>query len=782
MAVTETSAELLTLNTICMRGVVVFPGVSASFEIGRKSSVSALRSAVQEGGLVFLLAQKDASVLEPSAKDMQKIGTVARVTHSLRLSNGNYQVMADGLFRGETKALTVSEDGSFSACVAVRRTEDIPVSPARARIAVRGLISAFTDFLRYIAKPDPDILDRVRSMSRPDDLCDYLANEFLVKPEDRQAVLAAIDPIKRTNLLADIFLRETELLDTESEIQQKVRGKLQKAQRDMYLREQLNVIKQELGMYPEDDGDGDEYSARIAAASLPEEVRDKLIEENDKLSRMPFGTAEGTVIRNYIETVLELPWNSLSKDRSDIALAEKILNEDHDGLEKVKERILEYMAVRQLTPDLNGQILCLVGPPGVGKTSIGKSIARATNRRYVRISLGGIRDEAEIRGHRKTYIGSMPGRIINALKLAGTRNPVMLLDEVDKLTRDAHGDPTSALLEVLDSEQNRTFRDHFIELPFDLSECMFITTANTTETIPQPLLDRMEVIYMDSYSAAEKLSIAKHHLIPKQLKRHGLNGRLARFTDEATALIIDRYTKESGVRNLEREIASCCRKVARSVVTDGAKYHRIDPDEVHRLLGAEKYLPDVIYSQDEIGIVNGLAWTSLGGEMLRVECLSMPGSGKLELTGHLGDVMKESARAAVSYIRKHSRSLGVSEDFYNTRDIHIHVPEGAIPKDGPSAGVTIVTALVSELSGRSVKQSVAMTGEITLTGRVLPIGGLKEKCMAALKAGVKTVIIPKDNNSDVNEFPRELREGLEFVPVTDVGEVLSIAVNPGDDA
>ena len=467
----------------------------------------------------------------------------------------------------------------------------------------------------------------------------------------------------------------------------------------------------------------------------------------------------------------------MSKDRTDVRTAEKILNEDHDGLDKVKERILEYMAVRQLSPELNGQILCLVGPPGVGKTSIGKSIARATNRKYVRISLGGVRDEAEIRGHRKTYIGSMPGRIINGLKLAGTRNPVMLLDEVDKLTRDAHGDPTSALLEVLDSEQNRTFRDHFIELPFDLSECMFITTANTTDTIPQPLLDRMEVIYMDSYSFEEKMSIAKNHLIRRQLKKHGLSGRTVRFSDDGIAMIIQRYTKESGVRNLEREIASVCRKIAKLFVSDGIKSYRVDENAVRDLLGPEKFLPDLIYDKDEVGVVNGLAWTSLGGEMLRVECVTMPGNGKLELTGHLGDVMKESARAAVSYIRKHCDELGVNKDFHKELDIHIHVPEGAIPKDGPSAGVTITTALVSELTGRTVKQSVAMTGEITLTGRVLPIGGLKEKCMAAKKAGITTVVIPNDNLKDTVKFAQELKEGLEFKPVSEVSEVLKIALN-----
>ena len=776
MSLIQTAAELLTLNTVCMRGIIIYPGISATFEIGRKTSVCAIREALNEDGIVFLLCQKDASEMEPKTKDLHNVGTVARITHFTKLSNGNYQVMVDGLYRGIAERV-VTDGGRYISTVSVYDPEIAVINPDDEADAIQEVMTAFTGYLKYIAKPVPNVLERIKQMETADKLGDYLANEFLVKPEDRQEVLATLEPIARLNAIADIFARETELLDTENEIQQKVRQRLQKAQKDMYLREQMNVIKQELGMSFDDDDDGDEYYEKITNANLPDEVRTKLYEENNKLGKMPFGTAEGTVIRNYIETVLELPWNSLSKDRTDVGIAEKILNEDHDGLDKVKERILEYMAVRQLSPELNGQILCLVGPPGVGKTSIGKSIARATNRKYVRISLGGVRDEAEIRGHRKTYIGSMPGRIMNGLKLAGTRNPVMLLDEVDKLTRDAHGDPTSALLEVLDAEQNRSFRDHFIELPFDLSECMFITTANTVETIPQPLLDRMEVIFMDSYSFEEKMSIAKNHLIRRQLKRHGLSARTVRFTEQGIATIIQRYTKESGVRNLEREIASVCRKIAKLMVSESIKSYRVDAESVVKLLGPEKYLPDLIYDKDEVGVVNGLAWTSLGGEMLRVECVTMPGNGKLELTGHLGDVMKESARAAVSYIRKHCEMLGVDKEFYKNLDIHIHVPEGAIPKDGPSAGVTIITALVSELTGRTVKQSVAMTGEITLTGRVLPIGGLKEKTMAAKKAGTTTVIIPKDNLKDTVSFAAELKDGITFVPVEEVGAVLSLALN-----
>ncbi|MBO4860301.1 MAG: endopeptidase La, partial [Clostridia bacterium] len=516
--------------------------------------------------------------------------------------------------------------------------------------------------------------------------------------------------------------------------------------------------------------------AKIRARKLPREVEEKLLEENAKLCKMQFGSPEATVIRNYIETCLELQWGKMSKGVADIKKARAILDEDHDGLQKVKERILEFIAVKQLAPELNGQILCLVGPPGVGKTSVARSIARATGRKYVRISLGGIRDEAEIRGHRKTYIGSMPGRIINALKQAGTFNPVILLDEVDKLTQDVHGDPTSALLEVLDADQNKAFRDHFMEIPVDLSECIFIATANTAATIPLPLIDRMEMIDMDSYSDSEKISIAKNHLIPKQLKRHGLKESNLRFTDAGLTEIIDGYTKESGVRNLEREIASVCRKTARGIVEGNFKSFTFEPGKAEKLLGPRKFLPDTVYAEDEIGVVNGLAWTQLGGEMLRIEVLSMPGSGALELTGSLGDVMKESARAAVSYIRKHAQELGVEEDFHKKYDIHIHVPEGAIPKDGPSAGITIATAIVSELSGRAFKQSYAMTGEITLTGRVLPIGGLKEKSMAALKAGVRKVIVPRENLKDVSEFDEAIKSGLEFIGVTRIDEVLSLAL------
>ena len=528
----------------------------------------------------------------------------------------------------------------------------------------------------------------------------------------------------------------------------------------------------------EDDviDDDSEYKSLIKNARLPDEVREKLRKEASKLSKMMFGSSEASVIRSYLDTCLELPWMELSEDRSDIEKAKQILEDDHDGLEKVKTRILEYLAVRNMTNDSYSQILCLVGPPGVGKTSIAKSIATAMNRKYVRIALGGVRDEAEIRGHRRTYVGSMPGRIITGIKQAGTRNPLILLDEIDKLTKDNHGDPSSALLEVLDSDQNKAFRDNFIELPFDLSKCMFIATANTTETIPPALLDRMEIIEMNGYTDEEKLSIAKNHLIPKQLKAHGLAKKMLKFTDEAILKMMNSYTHESGVRNLEREIGNVCRKFAKMYVDGTKKSMTVTPKNVKDLLGAEIFDEEKRYGCDEVGVVNGLAWTQLGGDLLHIETLSMQGTGKIELTGSLGDVMKESAHAAISYLRKHSGEYGIDENFYKERDIHIHVPEGAIPKDGPSAGITMTTAILSELSGKKVKQSVAMTGEITLTGRVLRIGGLKEKAFAAYKAGVDTVIIPKDNVRDIPELDKIVRDTITFIPVENYSEVPKVAL------
>lgn len=768
------------LDAIPLRGIVVFPNIVTSFEVSRKSSVTAFKNAEKDGGYLFLVAQKDASVLNPTKKDLYSVGVVARIKHSVKLPNGNYQLVVEGTNRAELFEFNEREE-SYKAVVGVKTVQNIVYDDEPQVEALKYVWTVLGDYLKYAPHPSDEILEAAKKITDLGLLADYLASSFLVKLEDRQQILDEYDPKDRLELFASIIERELDILELDTEIHNRVRIKLQKNQRDAYLREQLRAISSELHgeSYGEDDDydEDDELIEEINKNQLPEAVRDKLLKEAGKLKKMPFGSQEAAVIRNYIEICLELPWETLSKDRLDLVKAEKILNEDHDGLQKVKERILEFMAVKQLSPQLDGQILCLVGPPGVGKTSIVRSVARALNRKYVRISLGGIRDEAEIRGHRKTYVGSMPGRIINGLKLAGTRNPVMLLDELDKLTKDAHGDPTSALLEVLDTEQNKSFRDHFIEMPIDLSEVMFITTANTLETIPDALLDRLEVIQMDSYSASEKISIAVNHLVPKQLKRHGLNKRQLSFTESGIKEIIEFYTKESGVRNLEREIASVCRKVAKKIVDGKIKKMNVDSVAVRSLLGAEKFTPEYIYDKDEQGVVNGLAWTSLGGELLRIEALSMPGNGKIELTGYLGDVMKESARAAISYIRKHSEELEVDPEFATKTDIHIHVPEGAIPKDGPSAGISMACALVSELSGRTVKQSVAMTGELTLTGRVLKIGGLKEKSMAAYKAGVKTVIIPKDNYADIDEFDEKIRSSINFIPVEHFSEVIQNALN-----
>ena len=770
----ETNVQIL--NAIALRGIVIFPGNTASFEIGRRISINALKNAEAADEPLFLVPQEDPSVVDPQVSDLMKTGVIAKILHTSKLKDGSIQVVVEGIRRADRGETLITEDQI--SCEILERKARRTSSFTQERIATKELFEIFTEYLNYVSKPSEEIVEEVNKLRDPSHIADFLASNFVINFEERKQLLDEYDTTKRIHMLCDIFEKDINIFTLENNIQQKVRHTLQKQQRDMYLREQLKAIKNELGedANAEDMEDGDEYYSKIKSANLPSDIEEKLLAENTKLSKMPFGTPEATVIRNYIETCLDLPWNKKSKDRNDIQVAKKILDKDHDGIEKVKERILEFLSVKQLKPDLKGQILCFVGPPGVGKTSIAKSIAKATNRQFVRISLGGIRDEAEIRGHRRTYIGSMPGRVINALKLAGTANPVMLFDELDKLTKDSHGDPTSAMLEVLDVEQNSSFRDNFLELPVDLSECLFIATANTTETIPAPLLDRLEVIHMDSYSDKEKHAIAKNHIVPKQLKAHGLKASQCKITKEAIDILITSYTRENGVRNLEREIASICRKSAKRIV-EGADKVTVNVSVLKEMLGPIKFIPDKIYDSDEVGIVNGLAWTYLGGDMLRIECSSMKGNGKLELTGHLGDVMKESARAAVSYIRKHYEELGVDSEFHTNRDIHIHVPEGAIPKDGPSAGITIATALVSELTGRSVKRDVCMTGELTLTGRVLPIGGLKEKAMAAYKCGAKTVIIPFENESDIAQFDSEVKNALEFIPVKHVSEVFKIALN-----
>ncbi|MBQ4648738.1 MAG: endopeptidase La [Clostridia bacterium] len=765
------------LPAIALRGIVVFPHVVTSFELARKKSIAALKRAKEGDGRIFLVAQTDPSVLDPAVSDLQTVGVIARIDNSFKLPNGNVQVVVEGLTRADLQDISLDDNG-LTAYVFVRNLSYEQLDEEAQIVSMKEAWAALTEYMKFTPNQSREVTDSARNINDAASLADYLASSFLVKAEDRQAVLDVYEPIERLNKFTEIIKAELEYMYLESDIQNKVRINLQRSQRDAYLREQLRVIHSELGSGEDEEllSEEEDLAAEIRKRDLPIEVKSKLLKECAKLNKMPYGSQEASVIRNYIEVCLELPWDKTTKDRLDVEKARKILEKDHDGLKKVKERILEYIAVKKLSPDVTGQILCLVGPPGVGKTSIVRSIAKALNKKYVRIALGGVRDEADIRGHRKTYVGSMPGRIINGLKLAGSSNPVMLLDEIDKLTRDAHGDPSSALLEVLDSEQNKGFRDHFVELPMDLSRCMFITTANTVETIPSALLDRLEIIHMDSYSEKEKLSIAFNHLIPKQLKQHGLTKRNLSFTEDGVREIICSYTKEAGVRNLEREIANICRKAATLLVSGEGKSFVADEGFIRKQLGAQVFNPDKIYANNEVGVVNGLAWTALGGEMLRIEALSMSGSGKLELTGNLGDVMKESAKAAISCIRSNSDAFEVNPKFAEEKDIHIHVPEGAVPKDGPSAGISIACALLSALTGRAVKQSVAMTGELTLTGRVLKIGGLKEKSMAAYKAGATTVIIPEDNMNDVEEFDEEIKNALKFVPVSRFSQVAAIAL------
>jgi len=628
--------------------------------------------------------------------------------------------------------------------------------------------------LHHAPSVSAELLGLARTIKNPGLLADFIAANVLVKYEAKQAVLDCFEPLRRLEAVTLALEHEKKMFEIESELNAKLREQIEQHQRENYMREQLHMLQNELnegGM-----SDADEFYQKIIEAKLPREIEEKLLKENDRMARSPFGSAEASVQRNYLEVCLDIPWTKTTRDRLDVKAAKKILDADHDGLDKVKDRILEFLAVKQLNPELKNQILCLVGPPGVGKTSIGASIARAMKRKYVRVSLGGVRDEADIRGHRKTYIGAMPGRIIDALTRAGVRNPLILLDEIDKLTHDAHGDPASALLEVLDAEQNKTFRDHFVEMPVDLSDCLFIATANTLQTVPRPLIDRMEIIELPIYTRREKLSIAQNHLLPKQLKRHGLNRRMLKITDAALVEVIDAYTREAGVRNLERTIGDLCRKAARAMVEQGLRRVVIDAADIVHYLGARKVLPEKIEEQDPIGVVNGLAYTELGGDLLRVEVAVLEGSGKIELTGSLGDVMKESAHIAVSYIRSIAREMGIEPDFYKTKDLHIHFPEGAVPKDGPSAGVTMVTALVSALTDRPVCRDLAMTGEVTLRGHVLAIGGLREKTMAAYTAGVKRVVIPADNLRDLEEIDPAAREALTFIPCKTVTEVLAAAL------
>ena len=762
--------ENAVLPVIPLRGLVIFPGIPTSFEINNKKSIKALNAASSYNNTVFLSVMEKSS--DSDEMHLSVTGITAKIKQSLKLPDGNYRVLIDGKSRAEYTELIEGED-FLKAKVLIKNVIVTDNGGIKGEALRREAILAFQDHIKLLPKISPEIVVSVQAITDPGMLADFIASNVLFDYRDKQQVLEETDPFRRLETLIQLLENESRVLEFKKELHEKVRERIDENQREYFLKEQLKVIREELGDTAQDQEE-DELVLRIRNSAFSDEAKEKLLKDFDRMTKMPFGSSENSVLRNYLDTVLELPVGIRTKDVYSVQKARKILDEDHDGLKKVKDRILEYIAVKQLAPELKGQILCLIGPPGVGKSSVAVSVARALGRKFVRVSLGGVRDEADIRGHRKTYVGAMPGRIITAFSQAKSENPVILLDEIDKLTSNSQGDPASALLEVLDTEQNKSFRDHYIEIPTDLSDCIFIATANTAETIPHALYDRMEIIELPSYTTNEKISIFKNHLLPKQLKRHGLNRRIVKVTDDAIRELIDFYTKEAGVRTLERQTASLCRKIAMLLAEGTKKSFVVTPDFINQLLGARKVKADALLTCDTVGVVNGLAWTELGGEMLQVEAQSFDGTGKVELTGKLGDVMKESAQAAVSYIRKHAESLGIDKEFYKNRDIHIHVPEGAVPKDGPSAGVTMISALVSELSGIPARHDIAMTGEITLTGRVLPIGGLHEKSMAAYRNGIRTIIIPKDNLSDLEEVDDIIKENVTFVPVSNVSQVLGL--------
>ena len=773
----EEKTNYKTMTTLALRGLTVYPEMMVHFDVGREASIKALEKAMSSNEPIFLVAQKDIRVEAPDQNQLFSMGTVSVVRQILRLPGKSIRVMVEGKYRARLHAL-IQTDPYLAAeiePVEIPQSYEGKTNSLRAEAAIRQAYELFDRYSDLTPKnTSADMLLNIMSSEDAGYIADFIAQNVSMRVADKQSILEEIRPVQRLTKMNRLLHREVEILEMEQGIQRRVQENMTQNQKDAFLREQVRVIQEELG----EDGDSEiaAYRRQIAEAKLPEEVEAKLLKEVTHLEKQPFGSVEASVLRNYLEVCLELPWTKTSKERVNVQAAQKILDADHFGLEEVKERILEFLAVKQLAPDLKGQILCLVGPPGVGNTSIGMSVARALNRKLARISLGGVHDEADIRGHRKTYVGAMPGRIINALRQAGTRNPLLLLDEIDKLGSDMRGDPAAALLEVLDTEQNNAFRDHFVELPFDLSDVLFITTANTTSTIPKPLLDRMEVIELPSYTDEEKLQIARNHLLPKQLKRHGLKKSQLKLTDDAIRELIVAYTRESGVRILERELGALCRKAAMKIVSDGVKSVSVTGDTLEQYLGPRKYYPEKNGMENQVGLVNGLAWTSVGGTLLEAEVNVVEGSGKIELTGNLGNVMKESAKAAFSYIRSRAVQLGVDPGFYKEKDLHIHFPEGAVPKDGPSAGVTICTAMVSALTGIPVRGDVAMTGEITLRGRVLPIGGLREKSMAALRNGIHTVIIPKDNEADLERIDQTVRGALRFIPVSHVDQVLANAL------
>lgn len=774
----ETYTRTEKLPMIALRGLTMFPDVILTFDVEREPSLRALEMSVIGNRDIFLVAQKNVAVDVPEEKDMYSVGVVCRVKQQIRQPQSSIRrVTVEGLYRARAEHMVLT-GRAYTADVTPLPDKEERVSEDRIVALVRSCFSMYHDYLSENPEAMTEQLISVLSVNEPGGVANHIAHNVNLNYDEKQSLLEELYPSRRLVRLGKILRRELNILQLERELADATQEQMNQNQREYYLREEMKIIQAELGEDGQTDDIG-EYRRKISALAAPDEIKEKLNKELSRLMKQPFGSSEAAVLRGYLDTCLELPWGKKTMETIDLEKARKLLDDEHFGLEKVKDRVIEYLAVKKLSPNIKGGLICLVGPPGTGKTSIAMSIAKAVNRKLVRVSLGGVHDEAEIRGHRKTYIGSMPGRIINGIIQAKSCNPLMVLDEIDKLGSDYRGDPSAALLEALDGEQNSTFRDNFLEIPFDLSEVFFITTANTLDTIPRALLDRMEIIQLASYTDEEKLQIAKRHLLPKQRKKHGLRANQLRVSDEALREIIRSYTRESGVRTLEREIARLCRRAACDIAEEKCKGVSVKAGWLEPLMGPAKFKPEHLRVRDEVGLVRGLAYTSVGGEVLDVEVAVVDGSGRLELTGNLGDVMKESARAAMTYIRSRAGVLGIEHDFYKTKDIHIHFPEGAVPKDGPSAGITVTIALISALTGAPVRHDVAMTGEITLRGRVLPIGGLREKTMAAMRAGVKTVIIPADNEADLENIDQTVRRALEFVPTDHVDKVLDVALIRG---
>jgi ATP-dependent Lon protease len=765
------------LPLLPLRGILVFPYMVIHLDVGREKSVKAVEEAMTQDHYIFLATQKEAQTDDPGVDDIYQVGTVAEVKQLLKLPGGTIRVLVEGVARGRIRGYSAVDP--YFLVEIDQYTEQFEKS-AQLEALMRNLVNQFEQYVKLSKRIPPETVVSVVNIDDPGRLSDVVVSHLPLRIENKQSVLESFEITDRLENLSAILFKELEIVELERRIGVRVRKQMEKTQKEYYLREQIKAIQRELGEKDERVAEGEEYRDKIAKAKLPKEVKEKAIKEVERLEKMPPMAAESTVVRNYLDWLLVLPWNKGTRDRLEIKSAQRVLDEDHYGLQKVKERVIEYLAIRKLAKKMKGPILCFVGPPGVGKTSLGKSIARAMERKFVRISLGGVRDEAEIRGHRRTYVGALPGRIVQGMRTAGSKNPVFLLDEIDKMSIDFRGDPSSALLEVLDPEQNNAFSDHYIEVPFDLSNVMFITTANLVHNIPRPLLDRMEIIHISGYTEEEKLQIAMRHLIPKQLKEHGLSRKDLAISAGAVRKLIQEYTRESGVRNLERQIAGLCRKTAKEIVANvnKGKQIRITVKNIEQFLGIPLFRFGMVEKNDEVGVATGLAWTEVGGDTLSIEVTACKGKGGLTLTGKLGEVMRESAQAGYSYVRSRAGTLGIDEQFYEKVDVHIHIPEGATPKDGPSAGITMATALASALVGCKVRHDVAATGEITLRGRVLPVGGLKEKILAAHRAGIKTIILPLENKKDLEDIPQNVKSKLEFVLVEHMDEVLDTALCP----